>query len=115
MIRSYVDYSMAVVILLVLLGLIVCIALSMIPASMAEKRGRNKVGWFLLSFLLFSSVLCMFFLLCLGETEEKRKERIMEEEELRLIVRRKHTRQESTTETRNLNPSTKTIYDIYKR
>ena len=115
MTRSYFDFGMATVILLILLLLIVWIGLCMIPASMAEKRGRSKIGWFLLSFFLLSPLLGMFCLLCLGETEEKRKERITEEEELREIVRRRHAHQESTTEKRSFNPSAKTISDMYQR
>lgn len=76
----------------VLLILVVFISLCMIPTSMAKKRGRSQFGWFLFSFL-FSPILGMIFLACLGETDDRRKERIMEEEELRQLMERKYARE----------------------
>lgn len=60
-----------------------------IPASMAEKRGRSVLGWFIFS-LLFSPLLAIIFLACMGETDKKRLKRIQEEEELRLSIRLKN-------------------------
>ena len=65
------------------------ILLCMIPANMAEKRGRSKIGWFLFSFFL-SFLTGVIVLACLGETDEKRKEKIIEEEELRQTIRNKY-------------------------
>lgn len=73
----------------VVLVLVAFIALCMVPVSMAKKRGRSKLGWFLFSFFL-SPLLGMIFLACLGETEERRRERLLEEEELRLDFGRRH-------------------------
>lgn len=107
------DSSDFLFLLLCLFILLVFIALCMIPTSMAKKRGRSQFGWFLFSFL-FSPILGMIILAFLGETEEKRKERIMEEVELRQLMERKYIHQETIAERKN-NPSGRTINDIYKR
>ena len=74
-----------IITLLVILG--VYIALCLIPVSMAKKRGRSGSGWFIFSFLL-SPILGIIIVACLGETEDKRRERIYEEEEMRRQIRR---------------------------
>jgi len=94
----------------VLLVFVAFIALCMIPTSMAKKRGRSQFGWFLFSFLL-SPILGVIVLACLGETEEKRKRRILEEEKLRQEIVRKYA---NTDDNRYFNPSGKTINDMYK-
>lgn len=53
-----------------------------IVVKMANKRGRSAFGWFILS-LITSPFLGILVLALIGETETKRKERIVEEEELR--------------------------------
>ncbi|MDO5666016.1 MAG: hypothetical protein Q4G63_12285 [Bacteroidia bacterium] len=75
-----------IVLIIVLLIVIGFIALCMIPTSMAKKRGRSQFGWFLFSFL-FSPILGMIFLACLGETDQKRQEKIWEEEQWRKMMR----------------------------
>ena len=52
----------------------------------ANKRGRSGFGWFIFS-VIFSPLLGFIVLLCLGETEEKRRERIIEDEKLRQSLR----------------------------
>lgn len=66
---------MGFIMLLFVLYLLFCI----IPAQMAETRGRSVIGWFFLSILItpFYTSFVIFFL---GETDEKRKERIFQEE-----------------------------------
>ena len=85
----------------VLLVFVAFIALCMIPTSMAKKRGRSQFGWFLFSFLL-SPILGVIVLACLGETEEKRKRRILEEEKLRQEIVRKYA---NTDDNRYFNVS----------
>jgi MFS family permease len=97
--------------LFILLVLVAFVALCMIPVSMAKKRGRSQFGWFLISFFL-SPILGVIILACLGETDEKRRWRILEEEELRQGIGRKHA---NTDDVRPLNPSGRTINDVYKR
>ena len=62
------------------------IAFCLIPASMAKKRGRSGFGWFVCS-LFLSPIIGIFIVACLGDTEEKRRERIYEEEEIRRQIR----------------------------
>jgi hypothetical protein len=95
-------------------GIVFWITLTCLIPEMAKKRGRNVLGWFLLSFFLISPLMGVICLAFLGETEEKRKKRIMEEEELKELVRHKNSHQESKAE-RIFNPSAKTIGDMYKR
>ena len=92
---------------------IACLIACFLCADGAKKRGRSYGGWLWLAFLC-SPFLIAILLIAMGETEEKRKERIIEEEEVKEQVRRKFTHPESTTE-RNFNPSAKTIGDMYKR
>lgn len=54
---------------------------------MAETRGRSVMGWFLLSILItpFYTTFIIFFL---GETDKKRKKRIFQEEEWKILCRK---------------------------
>lgn len=70
-----------IVILLFIFYLLLCV----IPMSMAKKRGRSRFGWFLLS-VFTSPLVGMILLAFLGETDERRRERIREEEEIRRSV-----------------------------
>ena len=58
-----------------------------VVSTMAKKRGRSRIGWVLLSFIV-SPLLVVLALACLGETEEYRINRIIEEEKLRASIRR---------------------------
>ena len=53
-----------------------------IIVEIANKRGRSSFGWFMLS-LFVSPIITAFFLAVLGETDEKREGRIIEEEKIR--------------------------------
>ncbi len=72
-------------ILIFLLWICVLSLLAMIPASMAKKRGRSYGGWWIFS-ILFSFIIGMLIVLALGETDEHRRQRIIEEERLRKSV-----------------------------
>lgn len=65
-------------VLIIVVIIAVYIGMSFVVASMARKRGRDVFGWVLLS-LFLSPFLTMIILFCLGETEEKWKERLEEE------------------------------------
>lgn len=52
----------------------------------AKKRGRNTWLWFFIS-IFISLILAAILLLVLGETDEKRKERIAEEERIQKEIR----------------------------
>lgn len=66
--------------------LLIVIVLFTIPIKMANKRGRSGFLWFLFS-LITSLFVSMLFIYLLGETEEKRQERIVEDEKLRNLYR----------------------------
>ena len=69
-----------------MLLLVLLILLYSLPSKMAKKRGRSGIGWFFFS-LIFSPILAMFIIAILGETEEKRHERIRDEEKIRAMYR----------------------------
>ncbi len=67
---------------LVLIAIITLIIVSIyIVYEMAEQRGRSIGLWIFLSLLIFNPLIVMFCLLCLGETNEKRRERLLKDEE----------------------------------
>jgi len=53
----------------------------------AEKKGHNGIKWALLS-LIISPIIVIIILAVLGETEEHRKRRIIQEEKLRESIRK---------------------------
>ena len=68
-----------VAVIIILLFILLLFALALIPAHMAKQRGRSYWGWFLFS-VLFSCFLGILFVAALGETDEHRMFRILEEE-----------------------------------
>lgn len=76
------NWQMLLYAVIILAVAFLLIMLIIIPVKMATKRGRSGLGWFIFC-MFFSPFLAMLFLAVLGETDEKRKERIIEEEELR--------------------------------
>jgi len=79
------GFNMMILILLVYL--IIYSLICLIPSKMAKKRGRSSFGWFWFSFLL-SPVLGILVLLLLGETEENRKQKIIDDQLLRERISR---------------------------
>lgn len=73
---------MLLVIIVATLIIALLVLFMVIVVKMANKRGRSAFGWFILS-LITSPFLGILVLALIGETEAKRKERIIEEEELR--------------------------------
>lgn len=77
--------------LLVLLVITLVILFIAIPVKMAKKRGRSQFGWGLAGFIglfsVFIYAIVIIVLLCLGETYDKRRERVEEEEEWRRSIR----------------------------
>lgn len=90
------------IVIFIILAVIILIGSTAVVASMAKKRGRSVIGWVALGFIALPIAICfmlysleedywgfflLFFswpfaiilLLCLGETDEKRKERLEEE------------------------------------
>lgn len=105
------DEGLILVILVMIICLSVLALFCLIPVSMAKKRGRSQFGWFVFS-MLFSPILGMIFLAFLGETEEKRKERLTEEINLRLRLENHYTNQGQNE--RKSKYSGMTVNDLYK-
>ena len=136
-----------VVVIFIILALIILVGSSVVVASMAQKRGRSVIGWVALgfvalpiaiSFMLYSleegdwGFLLLFFswpfviilLLCLGETDEKRKERLEEEALIKWQVWDRQNRlKQKEEEPKSQEPvsdgqgphTSKTINDLYKK
>lgn len=66
--------------------IILFLLFALIPGIIASKKGRSFIGWYIFSILL-SPLIGLIVILCLGESDEKRKERIIEEEKIRNSVR----------------------------
>lgn len=49
--------------------------------EMASQRGRNAGMWLFLSLVIINPLLVMLCLFCLGETDEKRRERLLKDED----------------------------------
>ena len=64
-----------------------------VTGVMASKRGRNALGWVVLSIFL-SPLLGIILLLLLGSSEDKKMERIASEEALRREIRGEKLKQE---------------------
>ena len=94
--------------------------------EMANTRGRSMFYWILCSFLI-TPLISIILLKCIGETDEKRKQRIIQEEELKQLVRNHFAPQEpaldksrhpdkgTTPDSTGFILSAKTINDVYKR
>lgn len=96
---------------------VITIVLTFVTAGAARKRGRSGFGWFLLACII-SPYISLIILACLGDTEEKKRDKIYEEELIRKEIRRSnssHSEEETAFIPRNQQKSGKTINDLYKR
>ena len=94
--------------------------------EMANIKGRSVFYWILFSFFT-TPLIGIILLKCIGETEEQRRKNIIQEEELKQLIRHNYANMESTSEnsrrthavstpeSSGFNPSAKTINDIYRR
>jgi hypothetical protein len=83
---------------------IATIVLIFVTANAARKRGRSGLGWFLLA--------------CIGDTEEKKRDKMYEEELIRKEIWRSNSSrtEEPTVPSPHIpQKSGKTINDLYKR
>ena len=60
-----------------------------VTASLASKKGRSGFGWFIIACFI-SPYLSMILLACLGDTDKKRREKLLEDEEFRQKIRDKN-------------------------
>jgi len=96
---------------------IATVVLTFVTASVARKRGRSGIGWFLLACVI-SPYISLIVLACIGETDEKKRDRIYEEELIRKSIRQSdsYSRNEETSIAKTSQPKDgKTINDLYKR
>ena len=116
------NFEVVLFVLLIIVVLAAIIGSCTLLASMAEKRGRSVIGWIVIGLLLFPASIVILF--CIGETEEKRKERIEEEalifwgvwdRQNRLSKQEEgeHKKQEVVSVTQE-KPSGITLNDMYK-
>ena len=68
-----------------LVAISVYVILFVAVVKSAKQKGRSSGLWFFLS-ICFTPVFCLFILTCIGMTDEKRRELVIEEEKLRLKV-----------------------------
>ena len=61
------------------------IIFTFVTGNMARKKGRSWFGWFIVAFFI-SPYLAMILLACLGDTDKKRREKLLEAEEIRQKV-----------------------------
>lgn len=73
----YSNGSALLLVFIIIIILALLIGSCAVVASVAKRRGRSVVGWIIFSF--FALPLAIILLLCLGETDEKRKERLEDE------------------------------------
>ena len=76
--------------LLIVLIILYLLAFPWMIAHVAQEQGRNGVSWFFLS-LLFSPFFIILVLIALGDTNNKRNQRAIEDELARNSVHSKHT------------------------
>ncbi|MDF9831786.1 hypothetical protein [Parabacteroides sp. PF5-6] len=67
---------------------LITIVFTFVTASMARKKGRSGLGWFLVACFI-TPYLSMIILACLGDTEKRRRERMLEDERIRQSVTNK--------------------------
>ena len=78
---------------MVLFGVLFWMIFVVVTGVMASKRGRNALGWVVLTIFL-SPLLGIILLLLLGSSEDKKMERIASEEALRREIRGEKLKQE---------------------
>jgi len=71
-----------VIIIIVFIWLLPCFFVG----HLAKKRGRSDWFWYIFSFI-FTPILGVILVLLLGDTEKKRRQKILEDEELRRSYR----------------------------
>ena len=106
---NWIGFLMGIAVLYIVLTIIM---LYYIAVYMANKRGRSTLNWFLLS-LLYSPITSIIILLLIGETKEKWRERIIEEDKLRSNYRNTNSDSESNLEKWLKENPEKSINDYY--
>ena len=71
------EIAIVLLVLIVIVVFALLVGICAVVGSMADTRGRSVLGWVLFS--LLAAPISIILLLCLGETDEKRKKRLEEE------------------------------------
>lgn len=79
--NAFPPLSTGAIVLLCLFIIIPFIVACATCGTMASRLGRSSVLWVLLSIFSINPIVCIICLYGLGETNEHRKKRVMEEEE----------------------------------
>lgn len=85
--------------------------LNFVVSIIAINKGRNGFLWFIFS-VFITPYIALFLLLLFGETRDKRREKIFEEEEFKSEYANKNRKQEIV---KQLNPNAKTLNDLYSK
>lgn len=80
------GFGSALIILIVFIAIAYVLLIPLFVAAIANKQGRSGFLWFFLSILLnpFFSIL---ILIALGDTDGKRKQKVIEDEQIRMSIR----------------------------
>lgn len=84
--ETYFDALGFLVILFFIAILVILLILIVYVYEMAINRGRSTFYWILFS-LIFTPILSMILLACIGETEDKRRERLFADSEYLRMMR----------------------------
>lgn len=120
--RFHSNQEVVLFVILIIVIVAAIIGSCAVVSSVAHKRGRSEIGWVIFSFFAFP--LAIILLLCLGETDEKRKERLEEEALIQWQVwerqnrlkqsEEEHDKKETVSEPQQKH-SGQTLNDLYKK
>ena len=79
------EYTSIFILLLIIIGIAYIITTPICVAVIANKQGRSGFFWFFLSILL-NPFFSIIILIALGDTDEKRKQKVIEDEKARLSI-----------------------------
>lgn len=80
-----IGLTIGAIILLLIYGLFIYLIV-----TMTKSRGRSIFGWLVFA-LFFTPLITMLILFLLGDTDKRRLQKIQEEEEQRISIRRKYS------------------------
>ena len=109
-----VDWKPIIIFLIVLAIVAYVLAFPLLIATAAKKRGRSGFLWFVFS-LVVSPILAILILLALGDTDEKRREKLMYEELLRCNVRTYHSVNNANNHTNSENERLRMLLEQSQR
>ena len=79
------NLSVFALVLIIIHLIIFYVSFLIVVVNMATDRGRSMSGWLIFS-IFYSPMLGMLFLFCLGETEEHKRNRMLNEERIKKAI-----------------------------